>query len=105
MNDLAGRAMGGGGGIGVQDEPPAPAVNAYIMVILAQKHTIPQGGLASMALVPQVVHVTPGRRALAAGPFAVPADAELNRAADRGRDVVGVANVEDDRLTDIRRFQ
>jgi hypothetical protein len=40
VDDLPVRAIGGGGGVGVEDEPPAVAVDAYVMVELARKYTI-----------------------------------------------------------------
>ena len=88
-------AVGGGGGVGVQDEAPAAAVDADIMVELAQKGTIPQGGLSAVALVAQVVDVAVGGGLAAAGPGAVPV-AEDDGAADVDRDVAGEADVEGD---------
>ena len=88
--------MGGGGGVGVQDEAPAFSVDAHVVVVLACHDAIPGGCLAAVALVPQVMHVAAGGGPLAAGPFAVTLGAELDRAVDRGRDVTGVANAEED---------
>ena len=95
VDDLPVGAVGGGGGVGVQDEAPAAAVNADIMVELAQKGAVPQGGFAAVALVAQVVDVAVGGGLAAAGPGAVPV-AEHDGAADVDRDVAGEADVERD---------
>ena len=57
VDDLPVWPVGGGGGVGVQDEPPAAAVDAGVVVELAQKSTIRQGCLAAVLLVAQVMDV------------------------------------------------
>src|ERR1700684_777512 len=61
-----------GGAVGVEDELPAAAVDADVVVVLAGQDEIFQGGLAAVFLVAQVVHVAVDRRAAAPGPGAVP---------------------------------
>ena len=92
MQLLPSGPVGGGGAVGVQDESPAPAVDAYVVVELAQQHAVGGAGLAAVFLVPQVVHVAPGGGPPAARPGAA-AVAEEDGAADAGRDGVGVALV------------
>ena len=92
MQDLPFGPVGGGGAVGVQDEAPAAAVDADVVVELAQQHALADGGFAAVGLVLQVVHVAPGGGSSAAGPGAA-AVAELDGAADAGRDRVGVALV------------
>ena len=88
VDDLPVRAIGGGGGVGVEDEPPAVAVDAYVMVELARKYTIFDGGVAVVGLVPQVVNVTVDGSLGAAGPFAAAAGAQLDGAADVAGDAI-----------------
>ena len=94
VQDLAVGAVGGGGGVGVEDEPPALAVDADVMVVLAKKDTISDGCLAAVGLVAQVVDVAVHGPLAAAGPLAVPLGAELDRAANVAGDAVGVADVQ-----------
>src|ERR1700734_855682 len=91
-----------GGAVGVQDEPPAAAVDADVVVELAQQHAVAHGGFAAVFLVLQVVHVAPGGGSPAAGPGAA-AVAEEDGAADAGRDGVGVADVQRQRRGVVRR--
>src|SRR5580704_8925136 len=93
VQDLPVGSVGGGGAVGVQDEPPAAAVDADVVVELAQQHALGDGGGAAVFLVLQVVHVAPGGGPPAAGPGAA-AVAEEDGAADAGRDGVGVADVQ-----------
>src|SRR5271166_1320138 len=86
-------SVGGGGAVGVEYEPPAAAVDAHVVVELAQQHAVADGGLAAVGLVLQVVHVAPGGWPSAAGPGAA-AVPEEDGAADAGRDGVGVADVQ-----------
>ena len=91
--DLAAGSAGFGGAVGVQGDLPAPAVDADIMMKLAQQHAVAGAGRAAVFLVPDVVHVAPGGGAAAARPGAAPV-AEQHGAADVGGDVLGVADVE-----------
>src|SRR5579863_5955314 len=77
----------------MKHEPPAAAVNTHVVVELAQQHAVGDRSLAAVFLVLQVVHVAPGGGSPAAGPGAA-AVAELDGAADAGRDGVGVADVQ-----------
>src|SRR5215831_12346521 len=77
--DLAAGSAGLGGAVGVQDDLPAPAVDAHVVVELAQKHAILGRRLAAVFLVPDVVHVAPGGGPAAARPGA-PAVAEQHGA-------------------------
>src|SRR5580704_10334769 len=77
----------------MKHEAPAAAVDADVVVELAQQHALAHGGFAAVFLVLQVVHVAPGGGPAAAGPGAA-AVAELDGAADAGRDGVGVADVQ-----------
>src|SRR5580700_5929513 len=74
-------------------EPPAAAVDADVVVELAQQHAVGDGGFAAVFLVLQVVDVAPGGGPAAAGPGAA-AVAEEDGAADAGRDGIGVADVQ-----------
>jgi hypothetical protein len=74
----------------MQHDPPAAAVDADVVVELAQGHARVDAGLAAVFLVDDVVDVAPGEGAAAAGPGAVLV-AELDRPADVGRDGLGVA--------------
>ena len=96
MQDLAFGAMGGGGGVRVEDEPPAPAVDADVVVELAHQDAVSHGGLAAVLFVAQVVHIAVGRPALAAGPFAVPLGAQLHGSPDDRGDAIAAADVQDD---------
>ena len=82
VDDLPVGAVGGGGGVGVQDEAPAAAVDAGVVVELAQKDAIRQGCLAAVLLVAQVVDVAVNGPLGAAGPFAAALGAQLDGAAD-----------------------
>src|ERR1035437_4815464 len=85
---------GGGGAVGVADQGPAHPVDHDVMVIPAQQDAVLQAGLSSAALVPQVVDLTRrGGLVAAAGPLAelVP---QLDRVADRGRDIVAVPDIQ-----------
>src|SRR5580700_9278580 len=77
----------------MQDEPPAAAVDADVVVELAQQHALADGGCAAVFLVLQVVHVAPGGGSPAPGPGAAPVP-QQDGAADAGRDGVGVADVQ-----------
>ena len=79
--DLAVGSAGLGGAVGVQDELPAPPVDADVVVELAQQHAAAGAGGAAALLVPEVVHVAPGGGPAAARPGA-PAVAEQHGAAD-----------------------
>jgi hypothetical protein len=46
-----------GGAVGMQEQLPAAAVNAHVVVELADEGAVSDGGLASVGLVAQVVHV------------------------------------------------
>src|SRR5580693_1577730 len=101
VKDLALRAVGGGGAVGVEHEPPAAAVDADVVVELAEQHAVGDGGCAAVFLVLQVVDVAPGGGSAAAGPGAA-AVAEEDGAADAGRDGVGVADVQRQRRRAVR---
>jgi len=78
-------AGGGPGAVGVMHDLPAPAVNADIMVELAQKRTISHGCLAAVALVSDVVDVAgAGGAVAAAGPGAVLVTGDNGTADGRG---------------------
>src|ERR1035437_8693600 len=84
---------GGGGAVGVADQGPAQLVDHDVMVIPAQQDAVLQAGDAAAALVPQVVDLTRrGGLVAAAGPLAelVP---QLDRVADRGRDIIAVPHI------------
>src|SRR5580658_7134210 len=83
-----------GGAVGVQDQRPALPVDHDLVVVAAKQNTISEIGLAAVGLVPDVVHLA-GRRGLVApaGPPAVLVP-EPDRAADPGRDVLGVAHIQ-----------
>ena len=68
VQDLPVGSVGGGGGVGVQHEAPAAAVDAHVVVELAQQHAVGDGGFAAVGFVGQVVHVAPGGGPPAAGP-------------------------------------
>src|SRR5882724_13530150 len=72
MDDLAPGSVRGGGPVRMQDESPAPSMNAHIVVELAQKGTISDRCDTSLALVAEVVDIAGGGSPAAAGPFAVP---------------------------------
>src|SRR5580693_3105541 len=93
VQDLPVGSVGGGGAVGVQDEPPAAAVDADVVVELAQQHALAHGGLAAVFLVLQVVHVAPGGGPSAPRPGAAPIP-QLDRAADAGRDRIGIPDVQ-----------
>src|SRR5580693_7245142 len=101
VQDLPVGPVGGGGAVGVQHEAPAAAVDADVVVELAQQHALAHGGFAAVGLVLQVVHVAPGGRSPAPWPGAA-AVAELDGAADAGRDGVGVADVQRQRRGVVR---
>ena len=54
------------GAVGVKDDLPAPAVNAYLMVILAEKPTILDRRLATVLFVDDVMDIRGGCRAVTA---------------------------------------
>jgi hypothetical protein len=97
-------SVGGGGAVGMQHEAPAVAVDADVVVELAQQHAVGDGGFPAVGLVGQVVHVAPGGGPPAAGPGAA-AVAELDGAADAGRDRVGIPDVQRDRRGAVRGCQ
>jgi hypothetical protein len=70
--DLAAGSAGLGGAVGVQDDLPVPAVDAHVVVELAQQDAVGGAGLAAVFLVPDVVHVAPGGGPAAARPGAAP---------------------------------
>ncbi len=82
-----------GGAVGVQDDLPAPPVDADVVVELAHENTIADTGVAAVFLMVDVVDVAPGGGPPAAGPGA-PLVAQQDRAADVGGDVLGVADVQ-----------
>ena len=77
------------------------AVDAHVVVELAQQHAVADGSLPAVGLVLQVVHVAPGGGPPAPRPGAA-AVAELDGAADAGRDGVGVADVQRQRRRVVR---
>jgi hypothetical protein len=80
--------------VGVEDDLPAPPVDACFMMKFAEKAAIFDGGFASVALVSDVMHVGGrGGPVAAPGPRAVPV-AEGDRAADVRRDRVGESDVQ-----------
>src|SRR5215831_11456969 len=93
VEDLPAGAVCRGGAVGVEDQLPAPAVDAHVVVELAQQHAVADAGLAAVLLVPQVVHVAIDGGPAAARPGAAPV-AQQHRAADVGGDAVGVADVQ-----------
>ena len=97
MQHLPFRAVSGGGAVGVQDEPPLPAVYAHIVMKLAQGDAIGDRCRAAVALVPQMMDIAVRQGTAAAGPLAVPG-AELDGATDGTGDLIGMPDVEDDRL-------
>jgi hypothetical protein len=74
-------AAGFGGAVGVEGEAPAAAVDADVVVELADQGAVGNRGVAAVGLVAQVVDVAPGGGAVAAGSGAVGV-AELDGAAD-----------------------
>ena len=90
---LAVGAAGFGGAVGVEDELPASAVDAHVVVVPARQDEVFQGGLAAVFLVAQVADVAVDRGAAAPGPGAFPVP-EQNGTADLPRDGVAVADVE-----------
>src|SRR5579863_7605602 len=85
-----------GGAVGVQDELPAAAVNAHVVVELADQSKVFGGSLAAVLLMAQVVDVAVDRGAAAPGPGAAFV-AQQHGAADVGRDAVAVADVQRER--------
>ena len=83
-------ASGLGGSVGVEGELPAVAVDAEIMVELAQNDTVIYRSLPTVLLVPQVVYVAMHRRAAAPRPGTT-AVAQQDGTADVGRDGVAIA--------------
>jgi hypothetical protein len=63
-------AAGFGGAVGVHDEPPAPSVDADVVVVLAGQDTVFDRSFAAVSLMAQVVDVTVGGGAVAPGPGA-----------------------------------
>lgn len=57
----------GFGAVGVKDDLPAPAVDAYIVVKVAEKGTVVDAGFAAVLLVRDVVHVGGRSRTVTAG--------------------------------------
>jgi len=104
MEDLPVRAIGRGSAIGVEDYSPAPAVDADIVVELAEQNARVDAGLSAVLLVPQVVHVAVHGGSAAPRPGAAPV-AEQDGAADVGRDALGVADVQGKRWGVPRGFQ
>ena len=84
----------GGGAVGVADQGPAHPVDHHTVVEEADQNAIFQAGLAAVALVPEVVHLT-GRRGLITAPSPLTKKVPgLDRVADPGRDIVAEANVQ-----------
>lgn len=81
MQHLSPRAVGRRGPAGMQHDPPAPSVDAHVVVELAQKDATVDGGLTAVLLVDDVMHVAPGGGTAAVRPGAVPV-AEPDRPAD-----------------------
>jgi hypothetical protein len=77
----------------VEDDPPALAVDADVMVILAQRYAVTDRGFTVILFVPDVVHVAVNRGAAASGPGALPV-AQEDGAADVPGDGVAVADVD-----------
>src|SRR5689334_9973063 len=85
---------GGGGAVGVQHDGPAVAVDLHLVVEPAEQRAVPDGGLAAVGLMGQVVDLAPGGGLVAAAgepAVLVPLD---HRPADRGRDVGADADVQ-----------
>src|SRR5215472_16896582 len=92
--DVAARGEGLCAAIGVEDEFPAEAVDADLVVILAQQDEVSQAGLAALGPGDDVVDLAGGGGHVAAtGPAAVPV-AENDGAADVVGDVLGVGDVQ-----------
>src|SRR6516165_3350100 len=92
--DLAAGGDGLCGAIGVEDEFPAEAVYADLVVILAQQDEVLQAGPAALGPGDDVVNLAGGGRLVAATrPAAVPV-AENDGAADVVGDVLGVGDVQ-----------
>src|SRR6516162_9201255 len=82
------------GAVGVEDELPAEAVDADLVVIVAQQDEVSQAGLTAFGPGDDVVDLAGGRGLVAAaGPSAVPVP-EDDRAADVLGDVLGVSDVQ-----------
>src|SRR5580693_1640056 len=85
----------------MKHEAPAAAVDADVVVELAQQHALAHGGFAAVGLVLKMMYVAPGGGSAAPWPGAA-AVAELDGAADAGRDGVGVADVQRQRRRAVR---
>src|SRR6266571_3439359 len=92
--DLAAGGDGLFAAVGVEDEFPAEAVDADLVVILAQQYEVLQAGLAALGPGDDVVDLAGGGGLVAAaGPAAVPV-AEDDGAADVVGDLLGVSDVQ-----------
>ena len=87
-------AAGAGGAVGVERDRPALLVDGHVVMVKAKKCAAVHAGLPAVRQVGDMVHLT-GRGGLvtAARPAAV-LIAEDDRAADRGGDVGGVADIQ-----------
>src|ERR1700752_4377565 len=93
VRDLAAGAVHRGGAVRVEDDLPAQPVDTDVMVELAQKYTISDGGFAAVLLMADVVHVAVARGAAAPGPGAALV-AEQDRPANVAGDAGGGTDVE-----------
>jgi Beta-lactamase len=87
-------AAGGGGAVGIERDGPALLVDGHVVMVKAIKCAAVHAGLPAVGQVDDMVHLT-GRGGLvtAAGPAAV-LIAQDDRAADRGGDIGGAADVQ-----------
>jgi hypothetical protein len=66
----------------VEDEPPSLPVDADVVVVLAEQDAVPDGCLAAVGLVPQMMHIAVDGLLAASWPFAVAVGAVVDGAAD-----------------------
>src|SRR6185437_6549764 len=85
---------GFGGAVVVQDEGPAEPVDAYVMVEGAEQQEVFEPGLAAAGAEDQMVHVASGGGLVTASRPGAVLIAEDDGAAQVGRDVLGLADVQ-----------
>ena len=96
--DLAVGGASFGRAVGMEDQGPAEAVDADLVVVLAEQDQVRQAGLAAVGAVHDVVDLASRRGLVAtAGPCTVPV-AEDDQAAEVIRDALDLADVQGEGL-------
>src|SRR5450756_282552 len=92
--DLAAGAVGAGGPVGEELDVPAPAVDADVVVVLAQQDAVPDAGRAAVLEAVSYTHLAAGGAPAAAAGSRAVLIAQDHGPPDRLRDVLRVPDVD-----------